>query len=402
MISSDFTAFIKFMSKYVLLALFAVLLSIPPAAYYVYKLRQVGELLYGGDIAEFNRQGKKILWLSGYYSAEHHIKTSIAKRLSPKVVALGSSRVTQITGKVFNKLKENEFYNMGMVVYTFSEADDAVEELIKVKKPELIIFGLDWFFFEQQSDGTSIRERIKNSLPDALYFFIADYNTYVIYKKEFLLSQLYILQNAWKDPFFYDALVSLNSVEAVSGRTFVGLGARRIGGFRNDGSMRYHQWIDNPVQYDKEQQFQIIEKAGKHRGNYIIKRELNKFRRFLSLCVKNNIPLIIILPPIDDYFYYKFINDKHRQKFWKEFPVTVKQIAHEYGIALLDYTNTPISENSGEFLDFDHISEVLYAKILLDMAKNDETKKLLSPYIDISKLESDIEHHPSLHDLHGD
>ena len=90
-----------------------------------------------------------------YLSAVRHVlypyKLSLIKKVKPTVVVLGSSRVQKFRGSYFTV----PFVNGSSAAHSFVEVENLLKEMIADHKPEVVILGLDpwWFIKERQGFG---------------------------------------------------------------------------------------------------------------------------------------------------------------------------------------------------------------------------------------------------------
>src|SRR5262249_21157908 len=108
------------------------------------------------------------------------------------------------------------------------------------RKPELVIFGLDYWWFqapvpvEQQS-----KTRVARFIDYGRYRQLREGRYQVQEWTDFTLDQVQLFQKAWRDPRLYAALRA-PPMEPVTNRLTWSVPARLLGdGYRNDGSYRY-------------------------------------------------------------------------------------------------------------------------------------------------------------------
>jgi hypothetical protein len=83
------------------------------------------------------------LYLPAIHQTIYPYKLVLYHKIKPKIVALGSSRVHRIRGRYFNV----PFVNLGGAMYTLKEGQRLLKEMAATHKPDLILLGLDpWWF----------------------------------------------------------------------------------------------------------------------------------------------------------------------------------------------------------------------------------------------------------------
>ncbi len=140
-------------------------------------LWQTGELWPAESIVSQQRKHQG-LWSTGLLQNEEEYKQSLFDQSPADITAIGSSRILQLRKHMFAE----PFVNMGRGLEML-RIDEELPELIRDKKPKLILWGLDyWHFGKSRADeqlGYKIRQR-KNSRgggigkSDARYFSAAD------------------------------------------------------------------------------------------------------------------------------------------------------------------------------------------------------------------------------------
>lgn len=186
-------------------------------------------------LAEQNENAdREVLFMRGVLDQDFNIyKMSGLDMWQPEIMILGSSRVMQ-----FRKLHFNEdysFYNAGGILQCVEDLAKIVElfETGRIKKPDLLIVGLDIWWFKE--DGLPNRTWLdEESLKDDAWEIR---NRLGAYKK--IYSR-------------FNDLYNLKYENNIGGYAKV-----TNGGFRKDGSKAYEsdwilEFIDNPVYRDRE------------------------------------------------------------------------------------------------------------------------------------------------------
>ena len=93
-------------------------------------------------IASQQESNSKVLYGTALHANTRQYKKELLAKTQPKVIALGSSRVMQFRQHMFS----GEFLNLGGGMESIHDGIKLIPDIIK-RKPELIILGLDiWWF----------------------------------------------------------------------------------------------------------------------------------------------------------------------------------------------------------------------------------------------------------------
>lgn len=372
---------------------------------YISLLKSIGEFLSDNDIYKMTVSNNEIIWNSGFYDSGHHLKLGIGAYIDPKVAILGSSRVLQIRKKMFDKIDKNAFYNFGGAVYNISDTIKVIDKLGDSDNLDLIIIGIDWSWLQVNNDNENeIKSKIKNIIGNEILIKYREYRNAYNNNIDYIVDHIQILQSAWRTKQFYSALLNPKKYDPVSGRLLVGIGARSLGGFRNDGSYRYWNAIvgNNGSLSDKIKEGFDRFYSGHYTGNDIDNTSLFHLGRFLDKCSKDNINVILFLPPLMPSIYKLFTTHHNSKLFWEVMPDVLKNITEKYNFSFYDFSNHDYSQNQDEYLDWFHGSDVLYAKLLMEILYSEEGRPLLSPYVESNLLKKDIGNAVSPLDLYGD
>lgn len=398
---TDFNNYLRFLMRCGMFALCCAILSVPVFALYIRQLHLAGEFFSGKGLAREGTKGP-IQWLSGYYDAAHYLKNDIAKVTRPRVAVIGSSRMMQFRDRMFNRVEPSGFYNMGLAALNPQQALICLDNLVQTgAEPELLILGVDWWWL--QTDTRDPGDTLK-----AFWKRHGGQRPSLWWAKAkiafgFYLDNLQLLQQAWKDPKFHEALRDRPRFEERSKRRLLGVRAAG-GGFRNDGSFRYAREIITPTPLEtRRAQGLALFEAGGYRGNLINVDDLQDLESVLALSRKHEIPTIVILNPLDAVILERFQNFPGTSGYWKEFPDTVRFLCEKYRHSFRNFSDPrDAGGNDDEFIDWFHSSDKLQARLLLRLANDPETGELLEPFLDPGKLSTDIENAASPVDLYGD
>ena len=154
-------------------------------------------------------------------------KLEMVREEKPKIIALGSSRVLQFREEYFTK----SFVNCGGAMHYLKEGVLFLQEMVKYHKPDVIILGLDcWWFNEDYLQPTGFSHHQNNG------------KTLTIEKLTTPIDLIYKGTISFKD--FIDILICKYPKNIVSDNYSIGLQAIKMqGGFRKDGSYFYSGYI---------------------------------------------------------------------------------------------------------------------------------------------------------------
>jgi hypothetical protein len=299
-------------------------------------------------------------------------KYELLVNINPNILVLGSSRVMQFKEEMFN----GSFANAGGAVNHIAEGILFVDAIKSKIKPEIVLVGLDYWWFNEDLGRTSFPEHnvLGEEYSDEKIFNLTSYLEtgkvgYDVFK--YTINNKYIHNPYTK----HDSL---------------GLSAITYGdGFRADGSRLYTSIIFGVKISDDIGFHDTIDriKKGERRFNYASTlSELTK-TNFLNLIEKvDNLSgqIIFFLPPfsgdVNDIMNEKRVNYAYIYE--------LKKWLKTLNIILLDYTDVRlIGAEDCEFIDGFHGGDIVSQRMLLDMANN---IYFLKPYINVQLIENNI------------
>lgn len=248
-------------------------------------------LVISGELDSINRiidnqmnSKKEILYGPVYSNQSRSYKLIYTNKKKPKIVILGTSRVMQFRNWMFNN--QNDFYNAGGGITKLIEIEIFLEQLDIDNNPDLLILGLDQYFFNGNWD--------KNY-----------YNTN--YNFKYVFNPFKIIESYWRKTIidFFKRKIIFDSL--VNSNNKIGLNAKIYNqGFRRDGSYQY-----------KKSMLNVLSQEYKNRLNEALNRIEKGIVRFqysecssdtsflilnniLKICKERNINVISILLPYAD------------------------------------------------------------------------------------------------------
>ena len=297
-------------------------------------------------------------------------KLELIKNIKPKVIALGSSRVMQFREESFNE----NFITTGGAMNHLNEGYLFLEEMTKVHKPEIIILGLDfWWFNENYYQPNSFHNsdieevNIKNKINITLSKLL---------RKEFDL-----------DIFKY----ALKKENDITNYENIGLNSQKYSnGFRKDGSYHYSLFIlgdakNSDIKFSNT--FNRVDNGNSRfqYGNNISKERVEVLNNIIKFTKDNKIELILFIPPLANEVVERMDNLGDKYNFITEFRNLIKNSKIEnYDFHdMRDYY-----KNSCEFVDGFHGGDVTYQRILKKMY---DENSILSKYLNIESIKKSID-----------
>lgn len=326
-------------------------------------LKNIGEYLKEDEI--FEKQNYKdtgeVVYGSGIFNYITSLKLYSFKKKEPEIIALGSSRVLPFRESFFSK----KFYNMGYTVSSINDLRNIVfnNELHKAK---VILLGIDFWWFKK-----------KNSLEK--YFPDNGRQQNNIMPSHLILP--------WK--WVFNGKVTLPQYVKYIFRRSENIGVRGEilnAGFVSDGSIYYTDIISGKGDSFKDIKFAATIENIRNSSNRFGHDEnisnfyFNEFLKVLAFLSEKGANIILFLPPLPT------IVNEEMQRFDYSYIEKFKKACLKNNISIYDFTNPKImvDANDCEFIDGFHGGDVLYAKILLRLLKQEP---LLSDYINRSYLE---------------
>lgn len=295
-------------------------------------------------------------------------KLELYKSIKPSVLVLGSSRVMQFREDSFN----TKFVNAGGAMNHLNEGLMFLKESIDHHKPEIVILGLDFWWFNK-----------KNYQP---FNFPYHANTGDILNQTKLTNFFKFLFKG-KIPIstIKDTLSSNRLINHYSEYKNLGFNALLNGrGFRKDGSYFYAKVIfengDDVKFNDTLSRIRTGTNRFEHASHYSESRygEYFEIRNFLK---SKGIKLLVLFPPLAkivrkemekyNYLYYSQL----RQDVLKD-------------LDTFDFHNGfDISNSDCEYKDGFHGGDIVYKRILKEMYDKNVS---IRSYINIDKITNDI------------
>jgi len=322
-----------------------------------------------GDIVKI-QHAKNAIYGTALNQNTFAYKIEIVRHAKPKIITLGSSRVLELREEFFNA----PFVNCGGAMNNLEEGKVFLKELFRYHKPEVIILGLDFWWF---SDFFSQRETY-------------DYhrNTGADLTLEKLIKPYDFLISSKITPGDYlRILLFKNDKNRITNYNNLGLTAiKRSDGFRNDGSYLYASTISGFAP-EGQRIIGFNDRLGPKRrfefGTDLSENRLKALTEILNICINNNVVPIIIIPPVSTVAYNRIISRPEKYGYVFRFQEYVGALPYE----TYDFHDIRKAGSTDcECIDGFHIGDVAYQKILLKILKQNPGS-VLSNYVNANLID---------------
>lgn len=292
----------------------------------------------------------------------HSYKRALKDVHSPEIAVLGTSRAGPFRGAFFNR----PFVNFQSIVDSPDQVYRTVEDLFPTGGPlqHLIIVVELWWFADEPKESSS------QPVPSA--------------------SLETRMRNVWR--FFRHSKRGAqrradvwNAVKSGRLLDFLGIhGLVRREGFSSVGSYHYEQIVSGRRESPDQRFAYSLEAAenGEHRfrfGSGLNEPQYARFREVLELLSKRDIDFTLVLAP-----YAPAVTEKMRGRNFGHYAALLGRFQQD-GFQVHDFTfpQQTIGEDDCEYIDGFHGGDVVYARMLAQMARADEK---LASHVDMMAL----------------
>ena len=283
-------------------------------------------------------------------------------RQRPEILAVGSSRVLELRKEMFGK--GSVFYNAGSMASSLMDLVDFVNALPQEYAPEVIIVGIDtWWFDVQYLRHRGFTDAL--SAPEEVYNWRA-----YLYASRYVLSRLII------HPTY--AFTLIKGIDPFGGGRAVGIDAIEHGnGFRNDGSRQYAGYISEmrrDMTYVDREVPPIIERVREGYDPFSFGSSFAEagpaiLDEFLTLARARGITVVGIAPPFSTEVYAAMSNS-HYASFLQSFKQNVAVVFASHDIHYFDFSDLKsVGIQDVYMLDGEHPTETGVALMLMDVWK---------------------------------
>jgi hypothetical protein len=316
-----------------------------------------GELLPVTWVVYLQSNQKITLFGLAYSNPVSYYKLKSVLERKPKIMSLGTSRVMQFRDYMFRS--SQSFYNAGGAVSRMDEFPVFLDHLPIRQQPELILIGLDQYFFNNNwivnQDGR-YQQKLASDGRDALGLIL----------------------NNWRRVYsdYFDGRFKLLSLLRAFGRLEFGLNAIMKGrGFRVDGSYSYGASVKPNINERFVGGFDRIEKHGLHfeKGDQVSSETLRNLEQFLQKCSSRGIRVVGFLPPYPHAIYAKMASLTAEYAYMGKIARLVEPVFIRYGYTFRDFSDLAwLGGTDAETIDGLHGSEEAYLRITAALAEVDE------------------------------
>lgn len=322
-----------------------------------------GDLLDERAVARLQREGGPACTYVTLATNNHTAyKLAAFEDVSPKVVALGSSRVLEFHSRMFTQ----PFYNLGRAMNDLTDAQEVLKRMERNGAPDLVLLGLDYWLF---SPGY-------RPLPESLASPAVDAADPV---------QLFRLVGAvWKNP-----ELALNPWALLTADTAcpIGVAAKRYrAGFGADGFYYYGDRVLRPQGSVEDYQFRDSLARARHgtrrfeHGDEPDPARIEALAAIVRALEARGAKVIVFAPPVAPRVAQEMADSGRYGYVSKSWSALM-----ERGVRVHDF-HDPASLNlqDCEFIDGFHAGDAAFGRLLQALAVREP---MLRPYVDSAELE---------------
>lgn len=337
-------------------------------AYIYYSAAKTGEFAAVDVNIERQREDGGILFGMGYNEQTDYYKLKNLTYYKPELFALGTSRVMQFKDEFF----DGSFYNCGGAVgQNYSEYRNFIRNVDY--DPKMVIIGIDYWVFNdnwnnwcRDYDEFEEIESMDADIPALMKTIVSDR-----------------LHNKWTG----ETINNYPDNLGFNGRV-------KDAGYMNDGSYYYGNLYRNPESSDDCQFAETLDRIG-HGGvrfewaDHIDDDTLRQLKDLLSYCRERDIYVIGFLAPLPPAIYDVMVKSGD-YGYLDEVAPACGEIFGEYNYEFYDYLDgEKLGMGDEYYIDGSHGSELVYGRIIEDMAEHGSKVKRYADLNTIRKLLSD-------------
>ncbi len=330
-------------------------------------------LYKSGDVAlervvETQATGKFAIFGSGVSQDFVDYKLNLYRAVKPEVVALGSSRVMQFRSTYFN----NKFLNVGGTAGNIAVLRSTVQAMLKAHKPEAVILGLDFWWFNEKWEKDPYNE-VPPTSGSYAYSFDALKKPYEwLFGGKIGLDRFFAPLNDGFSPDMYGIMAQ-----------------RAREGFGSDGSWYYTADItgaQKPFDFKFQDTLNQVRNGIKafYHAPKISQEHIDAFGEIYCALRSRGIKTFVFISPIAPTVLAEMQTRKDKYPHLFE----LREELRMRGIEVMDFTDPrTFSSNDCEFVDGFHGGDVAYLRMLKRMAQQWPS---LAPHVNVKKVDSDI------------
>lgn len=358
-------------NNYLIKCLFFVcLLALPICGNWLFLFNN-GELLPVEQIAQKQMAAKQtcIVGLAtrnqGYY-----YKKALYEQRYPQVLVLGSSRVMQFRQAFFAK----RMMNAGGAMNSINEGLSFLREALSQSKPEIVILGLDYWWFNSNAIEPSLIVKPPPQLSHAISL-----RSYLLPYKWLWQNKISLTQYLKGINPFYPLLINEEQGIGVDGIFY-------RNGFAQDGSYVYTKTVigrEKNIDDEFALSFRSMAENGPRfeYGEKVSPLHFNQFLEIIKLLNDKQVKFYVFIAPLAPSIAHKMDEYQKEYAFIADLHVQLTNA----GIPFADFHHAEqLAATDCEFIDGIHGGDLVYAKILKALASSQPS---LTAYLDQQYLD---------------
>lgn len=279
----------------------------------------------------------------------------------PRIVALGSSRVLQLSGKLFVE----PFYNLGRTMNSMADGSIALRQMVRLGKPEIVLLGIDhWLLsanhrLSRPDDGT-----VNRTDPFAASQILRLVGT-VIRRPELLVAPQRLADGA-------------HCPVGMAGITY-------HSGFDPAGFYYYGERLMLPAVEQEDFGFRdSLHRVGTgsrrfEHGDQPDPERVRSLAALIRDIEREGIEVIAFMPPVAPSIYDEMVRSGYYGYVGK-----IREALADAGVEIHDFHDPrALGFVDCEFTDGFHGGDVAYARLLGELARRVPT---LRPYLDLAEV----------------
>ncbi|MDD2902370.1 MAG: hypothetical protein PHU44_08030 [Syntrophales bacterium] len=300
----------------------------------------------------------------------------MAKNRRPAIIVLGSSRVIGMRKQFFH----GSFVNCGLAMSHLNEGAMFLEEVLKFHRPQVILLGLDfWWFNAAYAQPQTYPDHDASGTGNLLYKIKEPFTWFA---KDRISLRTYLA-----------IMLFRNNRNKITNYDNMGvLAIKDSNGFREDGSYLHAETIFgfNPTFEDIKfkQTLEFIDKGGLRfeYGQRVSPERVKDFHKIMAICRRHKIPLVVYLAPVAPSVYQKMQTMDRKYAYIGELRSYLQTLPVEFYDF---YDIAEITARDCEFFDGFHPGEVLDQRILLQIVEQNP-HTILKKYLNLSLMRAKV------------
>jgi hypothetical protein len=361
-----------FKSHVAVFATLVAVVAVPFAANYMFLLRADEVSRYSTIVREqFARSG---IYASALNGNDLKYKIELIRRVKPEIVVIGSSRAMNLRDLVFTR----PFVNAGGVSSNLLESETFVSEMLKVHVPKLVLYFVDYWWFnpkyEQGPNRYSIDETSLSyvKLTSPFSWIWEGKITWDLYRDILLRGRHENLYTR------FDTL-GVSAIELSIGYRTDGSFLNSRGLKQNEGVIKYY-W-DELKSIDEGRSERVNLGLGSHVDETLVQRYVGVVERMR----KRGVDVIVVVPPVAPRYLQSI---RAHSKMPYVLPVVAR--LNKFVAPIYDFTDFPAGQDADcEYADGYHAGDVLSLRMLKAILERTPGSPL-SAYVDAAKLDDYI------------